>query len=111
MMLTWKYTLPAFLVPFAFTLSADGMGVLMRGSLSAIALSSLTAAAGVCALAAGLGGWLRGPATLPERVIFCASGLLLFHAHPVSDAAGLVVFAVMVGVHTLRVRRQDAATR
>ena len=26
MMLTWKYTLPAFLVPFVFTLSSDGPG-------------------------------------------------------------------------------------
>jgi TRAP-type uncharacterized transport system fused permease subunit len=25
MMLTWKYTLPAFLVPFVFTLTPEGM--------------------------------------------------------------------------------------
>ena len=31
MMLTWKYTLPAFLVPFVFTLSHEGEGVLLRG--------------------------------------------------------------------------------
>ena len=30
MMLTWKYTLPAFLVPFVFTLDPRGMGVLLR---------------------------------------------------------------------------------
>ena len=32
MMLTWKYTLPAFLVPFVFTLTPQGLGVLMQGS-------------------------------------------------------------------------------
>ena len=30
MMLTWKYTLPAFLVPFVFTLSPEGLGVLLQ---------------------------------------------------------------------------------
>ena len=30
MMLTWKYTLPAFLVPFVFTLSPAGMGLLLQ---------------------------------------------------------------------------------
>ena len=30
MMLTWKYTLPAFLVPFVFTLSPEGLGALCR---------------------------------------------------------------------------------
>ena len=30
MMLTWKYTLPAFLVPFMFTLSHEGLGVLLQ---------------------------------------------------------------------------------
>jgi TRAP-type uncharacterized transport system fused permease subunit len=28
MMLTWKYTLPAFVFPFVFTLSPQGMGVI-----------------------------------------------------------------------------------
>ena len=32
MMLTWKYTLPAFLVPFVFTLTPDGLGILMQGT-------------------------------------------------------------------------------
>ena len=29
-LLTWKYTLPAFLVPFAFTLEPRGLGLLLR---------------------------------------------------------------------------------
>ena len=29
-LLTWKYTLPAFIVPFAFTLAPEGMGLLLR---------------------------------------------------------------------------------
>ena len=38
MMLTWKYTLPAFLVPFVFTLSPEGMGVAAAGPLRATSL-------------------------------------------------------------------------
>ena len=59
MMLTWKYTLPAFLVPFVFTLNLEGMGILMQAPLGDVLSASATAAVGVCALAAGLGGWIR----------------------------------------------------
>src|SRR6476619_5474577 len=77
MMLTWKYTLPAFLVPFVFTLSPEGAGALLRGPLGTIALTCLTAAIGVGALAAGLGGWVRVRASLPERVGLSIGGLFL----------------------------------
>src|SRR5204863_1211857 len=47
MMLTWKYTLPAFLVPFIFTLSPEGMGVLLQAPLGDVLSTSLTAVLGV----------------------------------------------------------------
>ena len=37
MMLTWKYTLPAFLVPFAFVLTDNGEGLLLQGSVGTVA--------------------------------------------------------------------------
>jgi TRAP-type uncharacterized transport system fused permease subunit len=102
MMLTWKYTLPAFLVPFVFTLSPQGMGVLLQaGALDAV-IASTTAAIGVGALAAGFGGWIRGPVTRLERGALVAGGLLLFYAAPVADAAGLVVTAVVLILHFRR---------
>jgi TRAP-type uncharacterized transport system fused permease subunit len=67
MMLTWKYTLPAFLVPFVFTLTPQGLGVLMQGTPAAVATATITAAAGIAALAAAFGGWIRGPASPIER--------------------------------------------
>ena len=36
MMLTWKYTLPAFLVPFAFVLTDNGEGLLLQGSVGTV---------------------------------------------------------------------------
>ena len=62
MMLTWKYTLPAFVFPFAFTLSAQGLGLLMQGPLGDVVLSTGTAVDRHPGARAGLGGWIRGPA-------------------------------------------------
>jgi TRAP transporter 4TM/12TM fusion protein len=108
MMLTWKYTLPAFLVPFVFTLSGEGLGVLLQAPVGDVLTASMTAALGVVALAAGLGGWIRGPASGPERVFLVASGLLLFYASRWSDGAGFVIMAVVLILHS---RRHTPAAR
>ena len=102
MMLTWKYTLPAFLVPFVFTLSPEGMGVLLQSRARDVVSASATAAIGVGALAAGFGGWIRGPATLIERAALVISGLLLFYAGALADLAGLSVAAVVLFLHWRR---------
>ena len=104
MMLTWKYTLPAFLVPFAFTLSPEGLGVLLLAPLADIASTVLTAAAGVVALAMGLGGWLRQEATMPERILAVVGGLLLFYATTATDLVGAACFVTAVGMHIVRTR-------
>ena len=104
MMLTWKYTLPAFLVPFAFTLSPEGLGVLLQAPLGDIARTVLTAAVGILALAMGLGGWLRQAATTPERTLAVAGGLLLFYATTATDLIGAACFAAAIGMHLVRTR-------
>jgi TRAP transporter 4TM/12TM fusion protein len=87
MMRTWKYSLPAFLVPFAFTLDTRGLGLLMQGPVQDIVLTAVTAAIGVVALARGAGGgrWLVAG-------VWIVSGLLLLHPSPWADAAGAVLF-------------------
>jgi TRAP transporter 4TM/12TM fusion protein len=80
MMLTWKYTLPAFLVPFVFTLSADGMGLLLQSDALTVLWVSATATAGAAVLAAGLGGWAFRPLPLLARIVLSAIGMLLFLA-------------------------------
>ncbi|MBI3049231.1 MAG: TRAP transporter fused permease subunit [Acidobacteria bacterium] len=104
MMLTWKYTLPAFVFPFAFTLSPQGMGLLMQGTAATVAVATGTAAIAILALAAGLGGWMRGAANGIERALAVAAGLLLFHAGSWTDAAGLALFAVTLVMHMVRLR-------
>ena len=102
MMLTWKYTLPAFLVPFAFTLSPEGLGVLLQAPLADIVRTVSTAAVGILALAMGLGGWLRQEATTMERMLAVAGGLLLFYATTLTDIAGAALFLGALALHIAR---------
>ena len=100
MMLTWKYTLPAFLVPFAFTLRPDGMGILLRGPWTDVLSTSVTAAIGVCALAFAAGGWFRHRATPLERTIAAIAGLLLMYPSTTTDIAGLACFGLALALHS-----------
>src|SRR5258708_4747500 len=62
---SWKYTMPAFLVPFMFVLDPSGVGLLLTGSIKtlgqadwgSIALVTITCALGIAALAGGVQGW------------------------------------------------------
>ena len=102
MMLTWKYTLPAFLVPFTFTLSPEGLGVLLQAPWDDVLRTVGTAVIGVSALAMGLGGWLIRRASSIERVLATAGGLLLFFPAAVTDLIGLGLFGGAVAHHLLR---------
>lgn len=104
MMVTWKYTLPAFLVPFVFTLDKSGMGVLLQAPAADVLTTSLTAALGVAALAMGAGGWLRARATVFERLLAAAGGLLLMYPAALTDLAGAGCFAAAVAAHLVRTR-------
>ena len=99
MMFTWKYTLPAFLVPFAFTLSPEGLGVLLQGSIVDAVRSVGTALVGVSALAMGLGGWLTHCASRAERALAICGGLLLFYPAIATDLIGIALFVAAIGLH------------
>ncbi len=101
---TWRYTLPAFLVPFAFTTSREGLGLLMLGSWLDILHASVTAALGVAALAAGLGGYVRGHTTWDERVLLALGGVLLVQGSLLGDALGASVVALALLRHLARGR-------
>ena len=88
-MMAWKYTLPAFLVPFMFTLNPDGVGLLLKGPVGNILWTTVTAAIGLTALAAGMTGWLLGRMTIYERILFAAAGLVLVYPGWLQDLIGL----------------------
>lgn len=84
---TWRYALPAFVVPFLFALPG-GMALLLVGPWPQVLLATVTAIAGIAALVAGASGYWRGELRGPARVVLLAAGLLLLAAHPWADATG-----------------------
>jgi TRAP transporter 4TM/12TM fusion protein len=80
-MQAWKYTLPAFLVPFVFVLDPQGVGLLMKipkdGSIWDIVLITAKTAAGLVSLAAAAQNWALRQNTPVERVLWLLAGLLL----------------------------------
>jgi TRAP-type uncharacterized transport system fused permease subunit len=100
MVLTWKYALPAFLVPFAFTLDPRGLGLLLAGTWTDAIVGGGTAAIGVAGLAMGFTGWLVGGRATVARVIAAAGGACLFHPSPTADVVGVVALAAALLVRT-----------
>ena len=89
----WKYTLPAFLVPFVFVLDPQGVGLLMKipdGRLVWSTSSMITAktALGLAALAAAAQDWALRQNTLVERVLLALAGLLLVFPSLLEGMAG-----------------------
>ncbi|MFC3892427.1 TRAP transporter permease [Lentzea rhizosphaerae] len=107
---TWKYTLPAFLVPLAFVLTEEGSALLLRGPLLDSVWTFGASALGVAALAVLTGGWLFGPARWPERLLCVPAALFLLYLQPLTIAIGAGFLVVAVAVHLVtRGRVRDAA--
>src|SRR5256714_390095 len=105
MMLTWKYALPCFLVPFMFT-QPDGLAILWTGvGVPEAVVASVSAAVGIVALVAGVGGYLLRPANLLQRVLLIVGGVLLVAPGVAADIAGLALFAVAAAWQLLGRRR------
>jgi len=110
MVQTAKYTLPAFLVPIAFVISANGAHLLGRDGLWSTAWVTLVSAVAVAALAVVTGGWILGPARPLERALCVPAAALLLYLEPVSIGIGSTCFAVAVAVHVARRRRATIPT-
>jgi len=109
-MMSWKYTLPAFLVPFMFTVHPDGVGLLLKGSLINIIITNVTALVGVGALAAGMSGWLVRKTTWFERPLLLASGLILVYPSPAADVVGIILIAAVARWQWRRKNQTSGAT-
>jgi TRAP transporter 4TM/12TM fusion protein len=104
----WKYTVPAFLVPFMFVLDPSGEGLLLMGSTKAlanadwasIAMVTLTAALGIASLAAGFQGWGFKRTTVVERVLFVIAGFALVYPGAIGDIFGFggLLLAVLLQI-------------
>jgi len=113
----WKYTIPAFLVPFIFVLDPTGHGLLLMGSTKALAAASwwpivvvtITAAVGIFSLAIGFQGWLLVRATKFERFLFCIAGFVLVYPGPIADGVGFGLVLLALACHWWRRRTQPSA--
>jgi TRAP-type uncharacterized transport system fused permease subunit len=117
---SWKYTMPAFLVPFVFVLDPLGAGLLLNmpkdGTWFDIGWITFTTAVGIVGFSVATQGWLFGPVPVWLRVVgFVAGVALLFPS--IIDAAsatlnhehiawvkfgGLALAAAMVALQRLR---------
>jgi TRAP-type uncharacterized transport system fused permease subunit len=112
----WKYTLPAFLVPFMFVLDPAGLGLLLMGSFKNLAGASavdilivcLTAMFGIAALAGGMQGWMFRKTTGLERGLLIVAGLFLVYPRAMFDYIGFVLFGLAI---LIQYRRQQLTRR
>jgi TRAP-type uncharacterized transport system fused permease subunit len=77
----WKYTLPAFVLPFVFVTDPEGTALLLalRGAMTwwDAAWQILLATLGLAALAVACQGWLRGRLGAVRRAGWTLAGLLM----------------------------------
>ncbi len=108
MMQAWKYTLPAFVVPFMFTLAPAGVGLLLQGDWTNIVFATITAIVGITALTTGVGGWLLSRTAWWERAILVIAGLMLVYPEQNLDLIGIALFAAVLGRQWVSGRRASA---
>ncbi|MGK7866941.1 TRAP transporter permease [Falsiroseomonas sp. E2-1-a20] len=102
-MKAWKYTLPAFVLPFIFVTDPTGVGLLLNfeGDMGwvDVAWQLLAAVIGLAALAAACQGFLIRALSGVERALLVVAGLLImFPAMLEALVPGVVPFPYMIGL-------------
>jgi TRAP transporter 4TM/12TM fusion protein len=112
-MQAWKYTMPAFVVPFFFVLEPMGASVLLKppegASWLEVSWVIFLGFFAIAALAAGLQGWLLRRTAAFERFLLIAGGLLVISPVNSLDLVG-VAMACSALVSQLARRPAAAAT-
>lgn len=116
MMQAWKYTLPAFLVPFMFCLTPEGMYLLMLtpdgkipgdfAGWMAVLVVLATSSLAMVGLVIGATGYCIRDANVVERLLATVGGCLLLAADARYDIAGFILLAAAIAIHWFRVRGQ-----
>jgi TRAP transporter 4TM/12TM fusion protein len=105
---TWKYTLPAFLVPIAFVLTDNGSALLLQRPFLDVLWVTVVSALGVAVLAVVTTGWLVGPTNWVVRALCVPASLLLLYLQPLSIAIGVGFAVAAVAVHLLLRRKESS---
>jgi len=111
MMQAWKYSLPAFLVPFFFSVTPAGENLLLVGaSLPGFLVAALTSVVALFMLSIGIVGHFRGPLNLAERAVLIVSALVMA-VFPIGlSAQGLLPLAIgaLVATRNIMAHRRTA---
>ena len=94
-MLSWKYTAPAFVVPFAFAIDPKGLGLLLHSTPGNVAWATVSAVLGLVALAVAASGWMRTAVSPLERALATLAALLLFVPRVASTVTGGVLLVLL----------------
>jgi TRAP-type uncharacterized transport system fused permease subunit len=105
----WKYTLPAFLVPFAFVLTDNGARLLGQGSFVGMLWTLAVSMLAVAALAVVAGGWILVATSWVERLLCVPAALLLLYLAPVTITAGICLLLVALVINLIRRSRSTNA--
>jgi TRAP-type uncharacterized transport system fused permease subunit len=109
---SWKYTMPAFVVPFMFVLAPEGVGLLLKtppgGHWGEVIWIAFTACVGIGAIASGMQGQLKRLCNMLERTLMIVGGLALAYPHTKGDMLGFGLLAVALMSYAIRGRQRAA---
>jgi TRAP transporter 4TM/12TM fusion protein len=99
MMQAWKYSLPAFLVPFFFAITPAGAHLLViKSALGGFLLAFATSVSALFMLSIGIVGYFRGRVRPMERMLLIAAALIMA-LYPIAlSAEGLLPLLVGLAV-------------
>ncbi|MDQ3445936.1 MAG: TRAP transporter fused permease subunit [Pseudomonadota bacterium] len=114
---SWKYTVPAFLLPFMFVLEPAGQGLLLTGSLknlatadwTSIAWVTFSAALSIGAIGAGFQGWALKKLNIIERCLLIVAGFAIVLPGTTPDLVGFGCIIVVLAMQLLRRGPRPAA--
>jgi len=111
MMQAWKYSLPAFLVPFFFSTTPIGYSLLIvEGNWPDFILAVMTSILSLFFVALGIIGYLRKEFPVVERalLIIVAVAMLIVPIGPSIPGLAPLIAGVLMILHHLRVTRATA---
>ncbi|HLA25332.1 MAG TPA: TRAP transporter fused permease subunit [bacterium] len=101
MLMAWKYTLPAFVVPFMFTVHPAGMALLLKAPTVEVVKLTFTAMLGLAAMAAGINGWVLKRTTVLERAVLIVAGVLLIYPATTLDLIAVALIGAVAAFQLL----------
>lgn len=110
MMQAWKYSLPAFLVPFFFSVTPEGANLLiLEATLPGFFMAFFTSVVALFFLSLGIVGFFRGPLNPWERGVLIPVALLMavFPLGPSPGGTGPLVAGGLVVTRNLWLNRRE----